>query len=474
MYNKHLLVYALAASVLVVGSSASGLLILGAGAAGAATGQPPAPPPAPSGPFPNATGQWSNFSNLAPQAGNPFSIALGTNGRTCASCHAPTDSWTATPAALQQRFKSTNGADPIFASVDGTNCPTLSQATPAGRQAASSLLLGKGLIRVAIAPPAQAQFKVSFVDNPYGCASASPVSVYRRILPTTNLAFLSDLMWDGRETLATTNIHAALLKQAADAVVDHAAGGVLPTATLQSMVSFETAQFSAQVSNTAAGVLNSAGASGGPALLAQQTFTPGANDPFGPSAPAPGVTPSPVFTVYSSWEALQGVSPAALVQASIGRGERIFNTRPMTIIGAAGLNDQANARGQTLTTVKGTCGSCHNAPNAGSSTTGRFFDTGVSHASNRTADLPLITLTNRTTGATIQTTDPGIALTTGLWADVNRFKVPTLRNLSARAPFFHNGSAQSLDAVVNFYNNRFNLNLTSQEHTDLVAFLSAL
>ena len=102
-----------------------------------------------------------------------------------------------------------------------------------------------------------------------------------------------------------------------------------------------------------------------------------------------------------------------------------------------------------------------------------MFNTGVSNP-NRASDLPLITLTNRTTGGVVQTSDPGLAMTTGLWADVGRFKTPSLRNLAARAPYFHNGTSASLDAVVNFYNNRFNMGLTSQEHTDLVAFLAAL
>ena len=49
-----------------------------------------------------------------------------------------------------------------------------------------------------------------------------------------------------------------------------------------------------------------------------------------------------------------------------------------------------------------------------------------------------------------------------------------LRGLAARAPYFHNGSAQSLMDVVNFYETRFNIGLTAQEKADLVAFLGAL
>ena len=49
-----------------------------------------------------------------------------------------------------------------------------------------------------------------------------------------------------------------------------------------------------------------------------------------------------------------------------------------------------------------------------------------------------------------------------------------LRGLASRAPYFHNGSARSLDDVVNFYDKRFKIGFTSQEKEDLIAFLSAL
>jgi len=44
----------------------------------------------------------------------------------------------------------------------------------------------------------------------------------------------------------------------------------------------------------------------------------------------------------------------------------------------------------------------------------------------------------------------------------------------ARAPYFHNGSAATLEEVVGFYEKRFNIGLTPREKADLVAFLRAL
>ena len=74
----------------------------------------------------------------------------------------------------------------------------------------------------------------------------------------------------------------------------------------------------------------------------------------------------------------------------------------------------------------------------------------------------------------MQTTDPGRALITGKWADIGKFKGPILRALAARAPYFHNGSAATLDDVVDFYDTRFGIGLTAQEQADLVAFLRTL
>jgi cytochrome c peroxidase len=81
---------------------------------------------------------------------------------------------------------------------------------------------------------------------------------------------------------------------------------------------------------------------------------------------------------------------------------------------------------------------------------------------------------NIATGDTVETTDPGRAMISGRWADIGRFKGPVLRALSARAPYFHNGSAATFDEVIDFYENRFHIGLTPQERADLIAFLRSL
>lgn len=131
---------------------------------------------------------------------NPFFQSLGTNGRSCSTCHQQSDGWTVTPASVRRRFWETAGTDPIFRLNDGANSPNAEVGTVAARLAAYSMLLTKGLIRVGIGIPSDAEFELVEVEDPYGFASASELSLFRRPLPSTNLKFLSTVMWDGRET----------------------------------------------------------------------------------------------------------------------------------------------------------------------------------------------------------------------------------------------------------------------------------
>lgn len=129
-----------------------------------------------------------------------FFQAFGTNGRSCDTCHRASEGWTVTPRGIQARFDATAGKDPIFRLNDGANSPLADVSTLKARRAAYSMLLSKGLIRVGIGIPVDAEFELVAVDDPYGYASASELSLFRRPLPATNLRFLSTVMWDGRET----------------------------------------------------------------------------------------------------------------------------------------------------------------------------------------------------------------------------------------------------------------------------------
>src|SRR4051812_21418237 len=65
--------------------------------------------------YSNGTGSSRSFSpSGALDTRNPFFQNLGSNGRSCVSCHQPGQGWTITPEEVQQRFEATAGLDPIF------------------------------------------------------------------------------------------------------------------------------------------------------------------------------------------------------------------------------------------------------------------------------------------------------------------------------------------------------------------------
>ena len=402
---------------------------------------------------------------------NPFFQSLGTNGRTCATCHDVQTNMTVTPASVQARFAATDGTDPIFRTVDGSNSPLADVSTVSARQVAYSMLLGKGLIRVGIGVPPGAEFDLVDVQDPYGFASAAQLSLFRRPLPATNLGFLSTVMWDGRETFKDPSqptgfapISFDLADQANGATLGHAqAAAPLTDAQQQAIVAFETQLFTAQIEDDVAGDLDVARAFGGPQALSTQPFTFGMNDPLsgGPFDPN-------VFTEYAAWS---GSSNAG--RAAVARGEALFNLRPISIVGVSGLNDDL---GQA--SIAGTCTTCHDTPHAGDHSVPAPLRIGIDSPTPLggldASGLPVYTLRNITTGELKTTTDPGRALITGKWKDVGRFKGPILRGLVGRAPYFHNGSAPDLSTVVNFYDERFAMGLTDAEKADLVAFLRSL
>jgi len=406
---------------------------------------------------------------------NPFFQDLGTNGRSCFSCHRPAQGWTVGPTELQHRFNETRGLDPIFRNNDGTNCEGEDISTLSKRRAAFSLLLNKGLIRVGLDVPQNAEFVIVSVDDPYHCGTPfDRASMYRRPLPTTNLKFLSTVMWDGRETTAGQAIAADLAAQANGATTGHAQGAPLTPEQRRQIVEFETALTTAQVIDERAGPLRAAGGDGGPQVLRSQPFCIGINDPLGmlPSMPgacasASGFDPH-VFTIFTSWERSKRAGRQAIL-----RGERLFNTRTFVIDDVGGLN-RSSLDPVPGPIRNGTCTVCHDTPNAGNHSVSLPLDIGLMTTARRTPDLPLYTLQNKTTGETVQTTDPGRAMVTGKWNDISRVKGPILRALAPRAPYFHNGSAATLEDVVDFYNTRFGIGLTEREKADLIAFLGAL
>jgi len=284
-------------------------------------------------------------------------------------------------------------------------------------------------------------------------------------------------MWDGRESSPTTTILQDLAKQADDATMGHAEASLhLTPPQAQQIVAFETGLFTAQRRDNLAGSLTAAGALGGPVNLSQQLFFIGINDPVDMNPTGAAFDPR-AFTIFDAWASSSGGRrEVAQARAAIARGQEIFNTKPIVIQGVAGLNNETFPNGVRVPDpFTGSCTTCHDTPNAGNHSVKAPLNIGLSDASRRTPDMPLYTL-RRLSGAgeRVQTTDPGRAMITGKWADIGKFKGPILRGLAARAPYFHNGSAETVMDVVEFYDGRFNIGLTAREKADLVAFLLAL
>lgn len=406
---------------------------------------------------------------------NPFFQNLGTNGRTCNTCHISTSAWSVTPADVQQKFAATQGTDPIFRTNDGSNCPSADVSTVDARRKAFSQLLSKALIRVTVGVPANAQFQIINVQDPYNCPenTLTNPALFRRPLPAANLDFLSAVMWDGRESVAgavpgkSLNLIQSLENQARDATMGHAQGAA-PSAEQQAqIVRFETSLYTAQMTDAHAGDLNGQSATGGPENLSRQNFHIGINDAFG-GDPTGASFNSNAFGLYSSWK-----NSASPYRQSIARGEALFNTFPIPITAVAGIND---ALGQQV--VMGTCTTCHDSPNVGNHSLSVPLAIGTTAypalPQLDVAGLPVYTVQCIATGNTVQVTDLGRAMISGKCADIGKVKGPILRGLAARAPYFHNGSAATLNEVVEFYDHRFNLGLTSQQRADLVAFLGTL
>lgn len=466
-------------------------------------------------PNPNGASQTYNTNGRGIDLKGPFFQSMGTNGRSCGTCHQPGDGMAVSAASVQRRFLVSKGLDPIFRPVDGSNCNhNIDVSTLAGRSAAYSLLRTRGLFRIAIGVPANANYQVVRVQNPYGCNESGVISMYRRPLPATNLRFLSAVMFDGRESSAATgttkiaysnypnSLISDLEHQALDATMGHAQGdGTRPTpAEQQEIVNFEMGLSTAQAFDNYAGLLHGRGANGGPKSLLNQPFFISVNSSVNPLVPTleqPGglVTPADgqfnpaIFNTFDAWASLPQWDP----RAAIVRGQAIFNSKPINITGVAGINDDASTGGLIaggMNSLQGTCGTCHDTPNVGNHSFPTPLDigTGDPDPSNASANmggldisyLPLITVckTDSATGLPSSdcktTTDLGQALIDGYFDHVGKIKGPVLRGLSARAPYFHNGSAQSLMDVVRFYEMRFGLDLTPQEESDLVAFLRSL
>jgi hypothetical protein len=454
----------------------------------------------------NPTGRIGLLNAAGPveTKGHPFFEPLGTNGRACVSCHQPSDAMSVSAETLQKRWIATGGKDPVFAAVDGSNCP----AAPQDRRESHSLLLERGLFRIAMPwPPkrpdgsaVEPEFDLEVVSDPTGCntdavyglKSANPsVSVYRRPRMPANMKFVTfggglfniktgmptatdpvtgkrvsmNLMSDARAP--------TLQLQALDAVMTHEQGKTRPTdAQLQKIADFQMQLFVGQAVDRRAGDLQASGAPEalGPRNLARSK--PGLGDNFY----------TPVYSYFEQWKTPKGAKAkadaSAAFRASAARGRDIYMERPFWIRDATHINSIGLGN-----PIKRTCATCHNAQMTGMDVAPGWMDIGISnlpHADPR-PDLPLFKVTCKADvpphpylGRVIYTHDPGRALVSGECIDVGSITMQQMRGLAARAPYFSNGTAKTIRELVDFYDRRFDIRFTEQEKRDLTNFLSVL
>ena len=364
----------------------------------------------------------------------------GTNERHCGSCHSVEDGWTISAATLQARFVETDGLDPVFNLLDAdrptafpSNAALRAASVEARRAVFTMLLQGKFSRRITI--PLSAEFEVIAVSDPFGVSTAATATnagvtwFFRRPQPTATLRS-SLVHWDNLFGAGTDVI--AGLKNQARASILNAQQAVPPVneTVVAEIATFESALFHAQLIMGDDLRLDEGGAKGGPQYLAKQKLVAGP------------------FTLYDAWAG----HPNAL-KAQIARGQSLFN----------------NAK-----PGRASCRGCHSAANDGQSATGGMFNIGSSRCDFARADMAKFTVRNRATGEGRCTTDGGRAFRSGLWADMDRFDIPSLRGVGSRGQYLHNGLATTLMGVVQHYERALNFGFTQQERDDLVTFLKAL
>ncbi len=454
--------------------------------------------------------------------GNAFFEPIGTNGRACVTCHQPASGMGLSVEAIRRRWRETGGKDPLFAAIDGSNCPSL----PQDKESSHSLLLTRGLFRVSLpwprttavdGTPMEPDFTIEVVRDPTGCNtdpiyglhSAHPhISVYRRPRVAANLKYVAldaggqvyagagpfnakrlgmvmdrdpetgrymsmNIMSDARDP--------TLKMQAQDAAHDHLqARAPLSAQQLRQIVTFESQVYSAQGVDKAADDFSLPDAP--PALGARNLFTSETGvlgDNFGRQ----------VFKTFDVWKvkAEQETAAQAQFRVSVMRGYDVFFNRPFWIRDTAHINTVGLGN-----PAKRTCVTCHNLQMVGTDASAGWVDLGTTNEpwaaepldspnSDAAPQLPLFKVVCKPDaiphpflGRVIYTHDPGRALISGKCYDVGSIVMGQLRGLAARAPYFSNGSAEDLRAVVDFYDRRFNMGLSQREKDDLVDFLSVL
>jgi CxxC motif-containing protein (DUF1111 family) len=119
---------------------------------------------------------------------------------------------------------------------------------------------------------------------------------------------------------------------------------------------------------------------------------------------------------------------------------------------ARSLDRAAVARGRVLFNAQAQCSTCHKPP----------------HLTD------VLTRGDRTVPFLHDPTEVGMDAAYAARSATGRYRTTPLRGLLQHAPYFHDGSAADLPAVVEHYNALLGLNLTPAQKADLVEYLKSL
>ncbi len=308
-----------------------------------------------------------------------FHETFAGNGRTCATCHDPTNEFSMSPQAARTRYEA-DPTDPLFRPIDSDD----------GRGNSYGMILDHALFKVTIPLPPG----IILLDTP----SVRSITVLRGVPSIANVALTAPYQVDGRAP--------TLQDQARGAINGHMQASRKPTfRELDALATFEREMFY----------------------------------PLRLRSLRDATSPLPA-----------GFSRPVLSQAAL-RGKDSFDLH---------------------------CARCHSGELAD-----RQADPANSHFQNvfvsdhNSLNLPLIRLGfRRPDGSVVETVtpDPGLAAITGDIHDLNKFDTPSLRGVKHTAPYFHDNSSDTLEDVIEHYNEHFQFQIGGQELDDLLAFLETL
>ncbi len=267
----------------------------------------------------------------------------------------------------------------------------------------------------------------------------APQVTDRKAPSVINAAYVPQLFWDGRA--------GPVFRDPLTNLIVLPGGAALESQVLEPPVSdVEMSHVGADWNDVAARIAGSTPLRLSPAIGAQMTtFLAGRSYPqiFQEAFGTPDVTPVRIAMAIATYERVLVSNQAPLDQFLAGNPQA--------------LTPQENA-GRQVFNGQGRCVTCHFGPRL----TGDGF---------------------RYIGVRPQDDDLGRFLVTNIPGDRGRMKVPSLRNVELRAPYFHTGRFATLEEVVDFYDRGGDfrgpnqdpiidpLNLSAQQRANLLAFL---